>query len=61
MLRYLSTIGEAGDDLVNEVEEFGQREETTPNSSIEDFKLKASNFYSKGNLGNIAILLQFAI
>ncbi len=44
MLRYLSTIGEAGDDLVNEVEEFGQREETTPNSSIEDFKLKASNF-----------------
>ncbi len=46
MLRYLSTIGEAGDDLVNEVEEFGQREETTPKSSIEDFKLKASNFFS---------------
>ena len=38
VLRFISTIAENGEDLVNDVEDFVEREETTPKSFAEDFR-----------------------
>ena len=38
VLRFISTIGDNGEDLINDVEDFVEREETTPKTFVEEFK-----------------------